>query len=298
MKNTNVLAWTLLILLALIWGSSFILIKRGLAVFNAGEVGALRILAACLFLIPVSIPKVGKLSFKHLKLLFIIGLVGSFIPAFLFAIGQTRLPSGVTGVLNALTPIFVLIMGVIFFKQEITKRKTFGLITAFVGTVVLLAAGSVGGLRGINFYALFIVLATICYGVNLNVIKYYLADLKPLVITSVSLLFMGPLAGIYLLTFTDFSVTLATKEGALEAFGYISLLGVMGTAIALILFNKLVQITNPLFTSTVTYLIPIVALIWGFWDGEDLGLGQVIGMLAIFVGVYITNKKKSISKKN
>ncbi|KOF03916.1 permease [Roseivirga seohaensis subsp. aquiponti] len=296
MKNTNVLAWSLLILLALIWGSSFILIKRGLAVFNAGEVGALRILAACLFLIPISIPKVGKLSFKHLKLLFVIGLVGSFIPAFLFAIGQTQLPSGVTGVLNALTPIFVLIMGVLFFKQEITKRKTFGLITAFVGTIVLLAAGSIGGLRGINFYALFIVLATICYGINLNVIKYYLVDLKPLVITSVSLLFMGPLAGIYLLTFTDFSVTLATEEGALEAFGYISLLGVMGTAIALILFNKLVQITNPLFTSTVTYLIPIVALIWGFWDGEDLGLGQVIGMLAIFVGVYITNRKKSISK--
>tara|TARA_R110000796_G_scaffold96719_1_gene202629 strand:+ start:10732 stop:11625 length:894 start_codon:yes stop_codon:yes gene_type:complete len=297
MKNTNVLAWTLLILLALIWGSSFILIKRGLAVFNAGEVGALRILAACMFLIPISIPKVRKLSFKHLKLLFIIGLVGSFIPAFLFAIGQTQLPSGVTGVLNALTPIFVLIMGVLFFKQEITKRKTFGLIIAFVGTAILLAAGSDGGLRGINFYALFIVLATICYGINLNVIKYYLADLKPLVITSVSLLFMGPLAGIYLLTFTDFSVTLATKEGALEAFGYVSLLGVMGTAIALILFNKLVQITNPLFTSTVTYLIPIVALIWGFWDNEALGLGQVIGMLAIFAGVYVTNKKKKAISK-
>ncbi|WP_339606854.1 DMT family transporter [uncultured Roseivirga sp.] len=297
MKNTNVLAWTLLILLALIWGSSFILIKRGLAVFNAGEVGALRILAACMFLIPISIPKVRKLSFKHLKLLFIIGLVGSFIPAFLFAIGQTQLPSGVTGVLNALTPIFVLIMGVLFFKQEITKRKTFGLIIAFVGTAILLAAGSDGGLRGINFYALFIVLATICYGINLNVIKYYLADLKPLVITSVSLLFMGPLAGIYLLTFTDFSVTLATKEGAPEAFGYVSLLGVMGTAIALILFNKLVQITNPLFTSTVTYLIPIVALIWGFWDNEALGLGQVIGMLAIFAGVYVTNKKKKAISK-
>ncbi|WP_339693959.1 DMT family transporter [uncultured Roseivirga sp.] len=297
MKNTNVLAWTLLILLALIWGSSFILIKRGLAVFNAGEVGALRILAACMFLIPISIPKVRKLSFKHLKLLFIIGLVGSFIPAFLFAIGQTQLPSGVTGVLNALTPIFVLIMGVLFFKQEITRRKTFGLIIAFVGTAILLAAGSDGGLRGINFYALFIVLATICYGINLNVIKYYLADLKPLVITSVSLLFMGPLAGIYLLTLTDFSVTLATKEGALEAFGYVSLLGVMGTAIALILFNKLVQITNPLFTSTVTYLIPIVALIWGFWDNEALGLGQVIGMLAIFAGVYVTNKKKKAISK-
>ena len=297
MKNTNVLAWTLLILLALIWGSSFILIKRGLAVFSAGEVGAIRILSACVFLIPISIPKIGKLAFRHLRLLFIIGLVGSFIPAFLFAIGQTQLPSGITGVLNALTPVFVLIMGVLFFKQEITKRKSFGLVIAFAGTITLLAAGSAGGLRGINFYALFIVLATICYGVNLNVIKYYLADLKPLVITSVSLLFMGPLAGIYLLTFTDFSETLATQEGAIAAFGYITLLGVVGTAIALIIFNKLVQITNPLFTSTVTYLIPIVALIWGFFDDENIVFGQIIGMLAIFVGVYVTNKKKKATLK-
>jgi len=292
MKNTNVLAWTLLVLLALIWGSSFILIKRGLEVFSAGEVGAIRILSACIFLIPVSIPKIGKLAFKHLRLLFIIGLVGSFIPAFLFAIGQTQLPSGITGALNALTPIFVLIMGVIFFKQEITKRKTFGLVIAFVGTIILLAAGSAGGLRGINFYALFIVLATICYGINLNVIKYYLADLKPLVITSVSLLFMGPLAGVYLLTFTDFSETLATQDGALLAFGYVTILGVVGTAIALVIFNKLVQITNPLFTSTVTYLIPIVALIWGFLDNENIVFGQIMGMLAIFVGVYVTNRKK------
>lgn len=183
-------------------------------------------------------------------------------------------------------------MGVIFFKQEITKRKTFGLVIAFVGTIILLAAGSAGGLRGINFYALFIVLATICYGINLNVIKYYLADLKPLVITSVSLLFMGPLAGVYLLTFTDFSETLATQDGALLAFGYVTILGVVGTAIALVIFNKLVQITNPLFTSTVTYLIPIVALIWGFLDNENIVFGQIMGMLAIFVGVYVTNRKK------
>jgi drug/metabolite transporter (DMT)-like permease len=296
MKNTNVLAWSILIILALIWGSSFILIKRGLAVFSAGEVGAIRILAACLFTLPFSIPKVRKLSFRHLKLLFIIGLVGSFIPAFLFAIGQTQLPSGITGVLNGLTPISVLIIGVIFFKQQITKLKTFGLLVAFLGTVVLLTAASGGGFKGINLYALFIVFATICYGTNLNVIKHYLADLKPLVITAVSILFMGPLAGLYLLLFTDFSVTLATVDGAGVAFGYITLLGVMGTAIALVLFNKLVQITTPIFASTVTYLIPIVALIWGFFDGEMIVVGQLVGMLAIFVGVYITNRKKAISK--
>lgn len=296
MKNTNVLAWSILIILALIWGSSFILIKRGLAVFNAGEVGAIRILAACLFTLPFSIPKIRKLSFRHLKLLFIIGLVGSFIPAFLFAIGQTQLPSGITGVLNGLTPISVLIIGVVFFKQQITRLKTFGLIIAFIGTIILLTAGANGGFSGINLYALFIVFATICYGTNLNVIKHYLADLKPLVITAVSILFMGPLAGLYLLLFTDFSVTLATVDGAFEAFGYVTLLGVMGTAIALVLFNKLVQITTPIFASTVTYLIPIVAMIWAFFDGELIVIGQLFGMLAIFIGVYITNRKKAISK--
>lgn len=292
MKNQKVLAWSLLLILSLIWGSSFILIKRGLEVFTAGEVGALRILAACIFLLPVSLPKLSKLSVAHMKLLFFIGLLGSFIPAFLFAIGQTRLDSGITGVLNGLTPIFVLIMGVVFYKQKATRDKILGLIMAFVGTAVLLLAGSGGDLSQLNYYALFIVLATMCYGANLNIIKFHLADLNPVVITSVSILFVGPLAAIYLFTSTDFSVTLTSVDGAWRALGFISLLGVMGTAIALILFNKLVQLTTPIFTSTVTYFIPIVAIIWGLIDGEVLITGQILGIVAIFAGVFITNRKK------
>lgn len=292
MKNQKVLAWSLLLILSLIWGSSFILIKRGLEVFTAGEVGALRILTACIFLLPVSLPKLSKLSVAHMKLLFFIGLLGSFIPAFLFAIGQTRLDSGITGVLNALTPIFVLIMGVVFYKQKATRDKILGLIMAFVGTAVLLLAGSGGDLSQLNYYALFIVLATMCYGANLNIIKFHLADLNPVVITSVSILFVGPLAAIYLFNSTDFSVTLTSVDGAWRALGFISLLGVMGTAIALILFNKLVQLTTPIFTSTVTYFIPIVAIIWGLIDGEVLITGQILGIVAIFAGVFITNRKK------
>ncbi|WP_268123317.1 DMT family transporter [Roseivirga pacifica] len=297
MKNTNVLAWGILAILALIWGSSFILIKRGLEVFGPGEVGAVRILAACLFLVPVSIPRLRKLSPRHIKLLFLIGLVGTFFPAFLFAIGQTRLDSGITGVLNGLTPIFTLIIGGLFFQQKFTKHNYIGLILAFVGTVVLLTAGSGGDISEFNYYAFFIVLATLCYGTNLNVIKRYLADLNPVVITSVSILLVGPFAGIYLLTATDFETKLATAEGAWRALGYVSLLGVMGTALALILFNKLVQITTPIFSSTVTYLIPIVALTWGILDGETLILGQMIGIASILVGVFITNRKKKMEAK-
>jgi len=292
MKNNNALAWGILIILALVWGSSFILIKRGLEVFSAGEVGAIRILAACLFLVPVSIPKLRKLSAKHIKLLFLIGLVGTFIPAFLFAYGQTRLDSGITGVLNGLTPIFTLIIGGLFFSQKFTKGNYIGIALAFIGTTVLLMAGSDGSLGAVNFYAFFIVLATICYGTNLNVIKQYLADLNAVVITSVSVLLVGPFAGIYLLTVTDFDQKLVEVDGALAAFGYVCLLGIMGTALALMIFNKLVQITTPIFSSTVTYLIPIVALAWGIWDGETLNNGQLIGIATILLGVFITNRKK------
>jgi drug/metabolite transporter (DMT)-like permease len=269
MKNNNALAWLILIVLALVWGSSFILIKRGLTVFSPGEVGAIRILAACMFLVPISIPRLRKLKAKEIKLLFLIGLVGTFIPAFLFAWGQTRLDSGITGVLNGLTPIFTLIIGGIFFNQQFTKANYAGIALAFTGTTILLLAGSNWQLGTINYFAFFIVLATICYGTNLNVIKYFLAGLNPVVITSVSILLVGPFAGIYLLVATDFDQKLVSKE-AFEVLGLVALLGVMGTALALIIFNKLVQITTPIFTSTVTYLIPIVALSWGFWDSEKL----------------------------
>ena len=293
MKNTNVLAWGILVILSLVWGTSFILIKRGLEVYDAGEVGAIRILAACLFLVPVSIPRVRKLTSKQVKLLFLIGMVGTFGPAFFFAIGQTRLDSGITGVLNGLTPIFTLVIGALFFKQKFNKANYLGIVLAFIGTVVLLTAGSGGKFSEFNFYAFFVVLATACYGTNLNVIKYYLADLSPLVITSVSILLVGPLAGLYLVFGTDFSVTLATQPGAVKALGYVSLLGIMSTSLALILFNKLVQLTTPIFSSTVTYLIPIVALTWGVLDGEVVLIGHIIGVLAILLGVFINNKRKA-----
>jgi drug/metabolite transporter (DMT)-like permease len=292
MKNKKALPWILLVLIGLIWGSSFILIKKGLVIYSPGEVGALRILAASLFLVPLSIPKIRKLKFKQLKLLFIIGLVGSFIPAFLFAIAQTQLDSGITGAINGLTPVFVLVMGALFFGQKISKGAAIGVFIAFAGTITLIIAGSGTGISSLNYYALFVVLATICYGVNVNVIKYYLKDISALVITSVSLLFMGPLAGLYLLYGTDFINKLATGKEGFEAAGYIVLLGVMGTAIALFLFNQLVKITSPLFASSVTYLIPIVALSWGVWDGEILVLGQIGGIALVLLGVYITNKKK------
>lgn len=300
LKNKSVLtdagvhSWALLILLSLIWGSSFMLIKKSLVVYGPGEVGALRIVTAGLALMPIAFRHMGRLNLRKKGLLLIIGFVGSFIPAFLFAKAQTQLESSITGILNALTPLFVVIMGALFFRQKFTRRNTIGLIISFAGSVLLVAAGSSGGLGDINFYALFVVAATICYGVNLNVIKNYLADLKPVTITAVSLLFVSPLALGYLLGASSFTEKLASQPGAWEALMYVSILGVIGTSMALILFNKLVQVTNPMFASFVTYLIPIVAVIWGvaYFDETILPL-QYAGMFAIVVGVYIAQRKKA-----
>ncbi len=291
-KNTNVIAWLLMAALSLIWGSSFILIKRGLDVFSAGEVGAIRIIAAAIFLLPFAIQGLKNVKQKHWILLLCVGLFGSFLPAFLFAKAQTQIASSVAGILNALTPLFTMIIGAIFFTQRFTLRTILGLVIGFGGTVILILAGSGGDISQLNFYALFVVLATIFYGANLNLIKFKIPDLRARTITSISLSLVGPMAAIYLFSATDFVYKINHTDGAMWSLGAIVLLGVMGTAIALILFNQLVKITTPIFTSSVTYLIPIVAVIWGLWDGEQLFLGHYLGMLAIIFGVYLANRKK------
>ncbi|MEQ8572932.1 DMT family transporter [Fulvivirga sp.] len=291
-KQTGALAWVLMAVLSLIWGSSFILIKRGLDVFSAGEVGAIRIIAASTFLLPFAIKGLKNVQRKDWVLLLCVGLFGSFIPAFLFAKAQTQIPSSVAGILNALTPLFTMIIGAVFYSQKFTAKTVLGLIIGFGGTVVLILAGTGGDLSALNYYALLVVLATIFYGANLNLIKFKIPDLRARTITSISLMLVGPLAIAYLFIMTPFVDKLASEEGAYFSLGAIVLLGVMGTAIALILFNQLVKITTPIFTSSVTYLIPIVAVIWGILDGEQLFLGHYLGMAAIIFGVYLANRKK------
>jgi len=290
-KDNRFFGWMLLIVLALIWGSSFILIKKGLQVYDPGEVAGIRILAASFFLLPWAVTNINKVNKGNLKYLFFIGMAGSFIPAFLFAKAQTKIDSSLAGVLNALTPFFVLMIGAIYFGQLIYRRQSIGLTIGFIGTVVLVMAGSGGLVENINLYVLFVVLATIFYGINVNIIKFKLVGLRALTITSISLLIVLPFAAIYLFGFTDFMYKLINVEGALFSLGLVVLLGVMGTAIALVLFNKLVQITTTIFTSSVTYLIPLVAVLWGFLDGEILLFAHYSGMVIIFVGVFITNRK-------
>jgi drug/metabolite transporter (DMT)-like permease len=288
--------WALLAILTLIWGTSFILIKRGLEVFSPGEVGAYRMVAAATLLLPLSLPKIKNLSKTQVKNLLLAGLLGSFFPAFLFPLAQTQLSSSLTGVLNALTPLFVVLVGALFFDSKITRRNGLGLMIAFLGVVILVTYKDGGGwdsLAGINVYALFVIGACICYSFNLHVIKTRFTKLKSLEISSVSLLLILPMALIYLFAGTQFSYKLVTHPKAWEALGYLTVLGMVGTGVAMILFNIMIKSASPFFASLVTYTIPIVAIMWGVLDGEVLLLGHYIGIAGVILGVWIGNRRKA-----
>jgi drug/metabolite transporter (DMT)-like permease len=289
-KNRS-LGWILLLLLTLIWGSSFILIKRGLDVFDAGEVGALRMFAASLVLSPLAFKNIKLFSRRQYFYLFIVGFFGSFIPAFLFAKAETGLSSAMAGVLNALTPMFVVIIGGLFFSQRISGRSIAGLIIGFAGTVILIFAGTDGMIANLNLFGLYIVVATVLYGTNVNIIKFKLKDLGAIPLTSMAFTLFLPFATYYLFFTSDFVHKVSTVPGAGMATFYVVILGVFGTAMAMALFNKLIQFVSPIFASSVTYLIPIVAVAWGLLDNEVILLQHYVGMIVILIGVYLCNRK-------
>jgi len=290
-SSNTLVAWSLLIILSIIWGSSFILMKKGLIAFDPGEIAALRIFSASLFLFPIAIRNLREIKTrKQWIFLFASGFFGSLIPAFLFPLAQTRIDSSLSGVLNALTPFFTILIGAVLVGARFNNRIKLGIFVGFLGSILLVTAGTGYDLTQINYYALLIVLATILYGFNVNILKYYLGDIRPVHITSFSMMLIGPFSLVYLLFYADVLQTLRSDIHNLIPFGYIVFLGVIGTAISLILFNKLVKITNIVFSSSVTYLIPVVAVILGLIDNEVLLTQHYIGMIFIIIGVLLANK--------
>lgn len=299
MQKTPLAAWLLLLLLSTIWGSSFILIKKGLVGLSSDEVGSLRIVSAFLFLLPVSIVRFKSIPKNRYLPLLSVGFLGSLIPSFLFATAQTQLESATTGLLNGLTPIFTVLIATFLLKQRQSPLVFLGIAIGFLGMGILITGGSLSSVLSINSYAFLVVLATICYASNLILIKQKLNDLPALTVTSISLLLTGPIACIQLFGFTDFGekLTMAMVDTTVGiSIAYICILGILGTAIAMIIFNRILQLTNALFASSVTYIIPAIALFWGFIDGEQLSWSHFMGMVAIASGVYIINASKSTSK--
>lgn len=283
------LKWVYLVVLSLIWGSSFILIKKGLIGLTAYQLGSLRIIFAALFLLLIGFKSLIKIPRHQWKYIALTSLFGTFIPAYLFAIAETQIDSSITAILNSLTPLNTLILGAVFFGITFRRSQIWGVFIGLVGCLLLVYNGAVNHPEQNYYYAILVLIASICYAVNVNLIKRYLSDLTSLSITTGNfLVLLFPALGI--LFFTDF-FEVVHIEKVQHSLWYILILGVIGTGIANIIFFKLIQISSPVFATSVTYLIPIVAIFWGMLDNEMLTFVQCIGAFIILIGVYLSAKK-------
>jgi len=278
--------WMLLFGIGVVWGSSFILMKKGMIAFNDMQIAALRMGLAWIITLPFLLPRFKEISKKEWLVLLSVGLTGNGIPAFLFAIAQTKIDSSLAGMLNSLVPILTLGFGLLLFGLRTWFLQVIGLLIGFVGAVLLIVMPQ--GISGFHAESLLVVLASTCYAFNLNIVRRYLPTMPSMLITAGSFLWIGPACLIFLFS-TDF-ISRFEHEYALQSFGAISTLAIVGTTLAVLMFNKLIQSGGALFASMVTYIVPVVAILWGLIDGEQISIWSVVGVLIILAGVYLVNK--------
>ena len=289
MFRDKIINWSLLLLLALTWGSSFILMKKGLRSFDSLQIASLRIFISYLFLMPLAIANIRKIKRENFPSLLIIGILGSALPAFLFPFAQRRIDSSVAGMLNALTPLFTLLTGIILYKRKARWNQVAGILLGLAGAAGLLYRGSFS----FDSLGLLIVLATFFYGISSNQVTL-IKNLNGAVITSLAFFIIGPIAGISLLII-DFGPALQTENWLLNL-GFISILSIFGSGIALGLFNILIIRTSPVYAVSVTYLAPLVSTLWGYADGENITVFMIISVFCILTGVYLTIRKQKNDK--
>ena len=296
--NTNNLKWIFLIILSVVWGSSFILIKKGLLGLTAYQLGSVRIIFTSIFLFIVGFSSLKKIQKKDYKWIVITSFLGTFFPVYLFALAETEIDSSIASVLNSLTPLNTLIFGYFFFNLAFLKKQLIGIIIGFIGTILLIISGANLNPDQNYWFSVLVVLASVCYAFNVNIIKNHLQNLSAMSITVGNFSVISVPAFI-VLCFTGFFTKETLSDTKMhEALGYMILLAIFGTGIAKVVYNRLVQISTPIFASSVTYTIPIVALIWGFLDGEKLSFMQIIAALIILLGVYLANKKPKVVSLN
>ena len=288
-KHKKIFPLLVLIFLSSIWGSSFILIKKGLLSFTPIQVAGLRIFFASIVLLPISI-KFIKSDFKlHWKQFVFLGLISNLIPAFLIAVAQTKINSSLAGMLNSLTPITTMIIGAIFFKTKFNAKLLLGLLTGLIGTIVLSFVSSNGNFGSFNFYVLFVIAITILYGFSGNIIKNFVKDVNPLIVVPLELLAMMPIAIIVLLSSNIFH-QIEIQKDAWFSLSAIFILAAGSSSFAGIIYIKLVDKTTAVFAAASTYLIPVVAIIWGLIDNEALFPLHFLGVGLIIIGVLLVNK--------
>ena len=289
--NTEQKKWFYLFLLALTWGSSFILIKKGLLGLSPFQLGSLRTVMSSLFIFTIGFKSVKTIQSHQWKWIIITGFIGTFFPSFLFAFAETEVDSGIVSILNSLVPLNTVLIGLAVFKITSTKTQVFGVILGFVGASMLIFNSMELHPDQNYLYAGFVILATVMYASSVNIIKRYLQDVKPIAIATGNFVAII-IPAILVLSFSNFFTTETFQNDTIYiSIGSVAILSLFGTVMAKIIFNSLIQISSPVFASSVAYLMPLVALLWGLLDGEVFGINQGLASSLILLGVYLVNKK-------
>ena len=291
LRHHKYFSYFVLLFLALIWGNSFFLIKKGLVSFTPIELASLRVFFSAMFLLPAAIKRLPEVPKKQYFNITLLCLTGNFIPSLLFAVAETNIASSLTGILNALSPLFTFLIAVLFFRRKMHAAQLLGIIIGFMGCAGLSFTDNSGDLGSLNYFCLFVVLATIFYGVNSNFIKEYFSQYSALTLTAVSFLFNGVIALVILFALNVPMKIAQAPNDYRVSLGAIVILGGLGTALTLVIYNQLILMESAVFASSTAYVIPVVAVLIGLLDGEILTYWHILGMAAIILGVYMTNKK-------
>lgn len=294
-ERNRILKWIYLALLAIIWGSSFILMKRGITVFTPNQVAALRMLVSLLALLPFLISKLKTIPKDKLKYVFWAGMLGNGIPAYLFTNAETGISSSMAGMLNSLTSVFTLVVGFVFFKTQFKLRQITGVVLGLAGAAFLIYLSSGDEKSAEPWKGVYVLIATVCYACSVNILRNKLSMINSILLSGAVLVAVGIPSGIYLFS-TDFVHRLTTSDGAANAFVCVIILAVFGTALSTVLFNQLIKVSSALYASSVTYLIPFVAVLWGIYDGETFNLFYLLALTIIIAGIYLINYKPKEKK--
>jgi drug/metabolite transporter (DMT)-like permease len=283
--------WILLVILSLIWGSSFILIKKSLEHFSPYQVGALRVLISGVLLSPIALLNRKKFPKDSLKWLIVAALAGNFIPMFLFPIAETKVSSSIAGIMNSMMPIFTIIVGALFWNTKTTFRQIIGILISFSGVVILMVSGD-GKAEMPILYVGLLLFAAFLYAVSVTTVGAKLTHIPAKIMSSFVFFYVLALPSLISLFLSNFfSEFNFTKENFI-GLGFVATLSIIGTGLAMILQYRLMSVSNPLFASTVTLLMPIVAVMWGVMDGESFTVLQMAGAFVILAGLIFLRKKK------
>lgn len=294
-NNSNpVMKWVYLFVLALVWGSSFILMKRGIEHYTPNQVAAIRMFVSMLALLPVVFNKLKEIEQKNWKYVIGTGLLGNCIPAYLFTNAETGISSSMAGMLNSLTSVFTILVGFMFFGSRFTTRQITGVFIGLLGATFLIYLSTNDEQSSAPALGLLIVLACVGYAFSVNILKHKLSHLSSITVTGGALIVAGIPSCMYLFS-TDFLERMP-QPGGINSLVYVLILGLMGTAFSTLIFNKLIRIASPVFASSVTYLIPFTAAVWGIYDGETFTMLYVLALAIILSGIWLINYKPKQNK--